>query len=230
MVGENRTRFKTMQEALRFYFRMIDAVGEGRFRCPASMRFQADASNTGESALADYRSIGACLSTLGDAEFIALSEFYGPGWFDARHSGIERARDAMRRAFPWRRYSLRMVAALHRDAIVIVRRRLIGRGMTLGTDSDLEPLVRDASGGPDLFRRLEFPVRLGPTPTAARRTTKGGERKASERIGRRVCAGRGGSNLTGGTGRQVRPWPSAPDQTRNGSNGSGPTSGPQPDA
>lgn len=169
MVGEHRPRFKTAQDALRFFFRVHETVRDGPAGYSAATSPPADAFAQAMGAVDDYHSIGWCMRGLDEAEFFVLREIYGPAWFGPRRNEIERACEAGRRAYPWRKFTPRAVASLHRDAMGVVRRRLISLGMAPRVDWAPAPAAPTGTNHADLFRRSGFPVRLEFAGTPAKR-------------------------------------------------------------
>ncbi|MGH7814800.1 MAG: hypothetical protein ACREQI_12450 [Candidatus Binataceae bacterium] len=171
MVCENGLRFKTTQDALRFYFRVHNALYGGRRRHPPP-GLPADAIQSRAGAFDDYRSIGWCMRGLDDIEFFLLGELYGPGWFGTHRNGTAIERLATEPAFGLRKIPAPAAATMHRGALAVVGRRLLGLGLVPPDGGVAEP-PDDARVPAELFRTLDFPVRWDFAEVPAKRIVQG---------------------------------------------------------
>jgi hypothetical protein len=124
MFEEHKTRFRTAEEALRFYFRLRELLHNGRSRRLVADELPSDACAVAVNAIDDYQCIGWCMRSLDEVALWLLSELYGPTCFGVHRRTLSHARKAGRLEFPDREFRLREVGLIHEHALGVVRRGL----------------------------------------------------------------------------------------------------------
>ena len=110
MSDENKTRFRTAEEALRFYFRLRELLHSGRTRRLVADELPASACPVAANAIDDYQCIGWCMRGLDEVALWLLSEIYGPTCFGVHRRTFSQACKAGRLEFPEHEFRLREVA------------------------------------------------------------------------------------------------------------------------
>jgi hypothetical protein len=129
MFDENKTRFKSAEEALRFYFRLRELLYSGRSRRLVADELPTNACAVALNAIDDYQCIGWCMRSLDQIALWLLSELYGPTCFGVHRRTLSHARRAGRLEFPEREFRLREVGLIHEHALGVVKRGLRELGM-----------------------------------------------------------------------------------------------------
>jgi len=129
MTDENKTRFRTAEEALRFYFRLRELLHRGRTTRLVADELPASACPVAANAIDDYQCIGWCMRGLDEVALLLLSEIYGPTCFGVRRRTLSEACKAGRLVFPELEFRLREVALVHERALGVVKRGLRALGM-----------------------------------------------------------------------------------------------------
>jgi hypothetical protein len=124
MPSENKTRFRSAEEALRFYFRLRALLHSGRTSRLIANELPASVCAGAVTAIDDYQCIGGCMHGLDELALWLLGEVYGPTCFGVHRRTISHACKAARLEFPRRDFRLREVGTLHDHALGVVRRRL----------------------------------------------------------------------------------------------------------
>jgi hypothetical protein len=124
MFEEHKTRFRTAEEALRFYFRLRELLHSGRPRRLVADELPADVCAVALNAIDDYQCIGWCMLGLDEVALWLLSELYGPTCFGVHRRTLSHARKAGRLEFPGREFRLREVGLVHEHALGVVKRGL----------------------------------------------------------------------------------------------------------
>jgi hypothetical protein len=132
MFSENKTRFKSAEEALRFYFRCRELLHNGRTRRFVADELPTDACRTAANAIDDYQCIGWCMRSLDEVALWLLSELYGPTCFGVHRRTFSHARQAGKLEFPHHDFRLREVGLIHEQALCVVKRGLQELGMIPG--------------------------------------------------------------------------------------------------
>jgi hypothetical protein len=136
MFDERKTRFKSAEEALRFYFRLRELLHSGRTRRLVADELPADACTVAINAIDDYRCIGWCMRGLDEIALWLLSEIYGPTCFGAHRRTFSHACETGRLEFPEHKFRLREVGMTHERALGEVKRALRELGMIPGGRPD----------------------------------------------------------------------------------------------
>ena len=129
MFVENKTRFRRVEEALRFYFRLRELLHSGRTRRLVADELPADACATAANAIDDYQCIGWCMRGLDEFALWLLSEIYGPTCFGVHRRSLAQTCRAGRLEFPQREFRVREVGMVHERALGIVKQGLCELGM-----------------------------------------------------------------------------------------------------
>lgn len=124
MLDECKTRFRSAEEALRFYFRVRELLHSGRTRRLAADELPTDVCVRAATAIDDYRCIGWSMRRLDEIALWLLSEIYGPTGFGAHRRTFSHACKAGRLAFPEHNFRLREVHMIHERALGVLRRGL----------------------------------------------------------------------------------------------------------
>jgi hypothetical protein len=132
MCNETKTRFRRVEEALRFYFRLRELLHSGRTRRLVADELPVDACRTAANAIDDYQCIGWCMRSLDEVALWLLSELYGPTCFGVHRRTFSHARRAGRLEFPQHEFRLREVGLIHEHALGVVKRGLRELGMIPG--------------------------------------------------------------------------------------------------
>ncbi|HLX04211.1 MAG TPA: hypothetical protein VKR28_01690 [Candidatus Binatus sp.] len=129
MLDQNKTRFRRVEEALRFYFRLREVLHSGRARRLVADELPAHACVVATNAIDDYQCIGWCMRGLDEVALWLLSELYGPTCFGVHRRTFSHARKAGKMEFPDREFRLREVGMIHEHALGVVKRGLRELGM-----------------------------------------------------------------------------------------------------
>ena len=129
MSDEKKTRFRNVEEAVRFFFRVRELFRNGRTSRLTARELPVDASAAGANAIDDYQCIGRCMRGLDELALWMLSEIYGPTSFGVKRRSFAQACKAGRREFPERKIRLREVRMIHEHALGVVKRGLRELGM-----------------------------------------------------------------------------------------------------
>jgi hypothetical protein len=129
MFYNHQTRFKSAEDALRFFFRVRELLGGGHAGRLRPDELPTAACRDAANALDDYECIGWCMRGLNEVELWLLGEIYGPTCFGERRRKLSYAFEAAQREFPRRELRLRQLSALHRKSIDAVQMRLRGLGL-----------------------------------------------------------------------------------------------------
>jgi hypothetical protein len=129
MFDENKTRFKSAEEALRFYFRLRELLHNGRSRRLVADELPRNVCAVALNAIDDYQCIGWCMRSLDQIALWLLSELYGPTCFGVHRRTLSHARRAGRLEFPEHEFRLREVGLIHEHALGVVKRGLHELGM-----------------------------------------------------------------------------------------------------
>ncbi|HKN13368.1 MAG TPA: hypothetical protein VJX68_09235 [Candidatus Binatus sp.] len=132
MSEENKTRFRSAEEALRFYFRLRELLYSGRTRRLVADELPADACTIAANALDDCQCIGWSMRGLDDLALWLLGEIYGPTCFGVHRRTFSHACKAGGLEFPDREFRLRDVGMIHERALGVVKRGLRKLGMIPG--------------------------------------------------------------------------------------------------
>jgi hypothetical protein len=132
MCNETKTRFRTAEEALCFYFRLRELLHSGRTRRLVADELPTAACITAANAIDDYQCIGWCMRGLDEISLWLLSELYGPTCFGVHRRTFSHACKAGRLEFPQHEFHLREVGLIHAHALGVVRRGLRELGMIPG--------------------------------------------------------------------------------------------------
>jgi hypothetical protein len=124
MCDETTTRFRSAEDALRFYFRLRELLHSGRARRLLPDDLPAYACAVAANAIDDFQSIGWCMRGLDEVALWLLSEIYGPTCFGVHRRTFSHACTAGRREFPKQGFRLREIGLLHANALGVVKRRL----------------------------------------------------------------------------------------------------------
>jgi hypothetical protein len=124
MCHQNRSRFRTAEEALRFYFRVRELLHSGRTRRLVADELPADACMKAVNAIDDYQCIGWCMRGLDEIALWLVSEIYGPTCFGVHRRTFSHACKAGRIEFPKRYFRLSEVRLIHEHALGVVKRGL----------------------------------------------------------------------------------------------------------
>jgi len=117
MSEENKTRFRSAEEALRFYFRLRELLYSGRTRRLVADELLADACTIAANALDDCQCIGWSMRGLDDLALWLLGEIYGPTCFGVHRRTFSHACKAGGLEFPDREFRLREVGMIHERAL-----------------------------------------------------------------------------------------------------------------
>jgi hypothetical protein len=137
MSDESKTRFRSAEDALRFYFRLRELLHSGRTRRLVADELPADACMAAANAIDDYQCIGWCMQGLDEVALWLLGELYGPTGFGVHRRTFSQACKAGRREFPEHEFRLREVGMIHEHALGVVKRGLRGLGMIPGVGHHL---------------------------------------------------------------------------------------------
>jgi hypothetical protein len=121
---EHKPRFRSAEEALRFYFRVRELLQSGRARRLVADELPAHACIVAADAVDDYQCIGWCMRGLDVVALWLLGDIYGPTCFGVRRRTFSHARSAGRIEFPQRQFRLCEVRLLHEHALGVVKRGL----------------------------------------------------------------------------------------------------------
>jgi hypothetical protein len=121
MFDERKTRFRSAEEALRFYFRLRELLHSGRTRRLVADELPADVCTAATNAIDDYRCIGWCMRGLDEIALWLLSEIYGPTCFGAHRRTFSHACETGRLEFPEHKFRLRDVGMIHERALGVVQ-------------------------------------------------------------------------------------------------------------
>ena len=124
MCDENKTRFRSAEEALRFYFRLRELLHSGRARRLMADELPDDACRVAANAIDDYQCIGWCMRGLDEIALWLVSEIYGPTGFGVHRRTFSHACKAGRLEFPDQLFRMREVRLLHEHALGVVKRGL----------------------------------------------------------------------------------------------------------
>jgi len=124
MCDENKTRFRSAEEAMRFYFRLRELLHSGRARRLVADELPSDACMGAANAIDDYQCIGWCMVGLDEIALWLLSEIYGPTSFGVHRRTLSQACKAGRLEFPEHEFRLREIGMIHERALGVVKRGL----------------------------------------------------------------------------------------------------------
>jgi len=129
MSSEMKTRFRSAEEALRFFFRLRELLYDGRPGRLLAGELPVSACATAANAIDDYQCIGSCMRGLNDVALWLLSEIYGPTSFGVHRRSLAHVCKAARLEFPERELRLSQVRMIHELALGAVKQGMRELGM-----------------------------------------------------------------------------------------------------
>ena len=156
MLDYEKTRFRSAEEALRFFFRLRELLCGGQTKHLASRRLPEDTGLVTTDALDGYRSIGLSLFGLDELALWLLGEIYGPTAFGVHRRTFLTACKAGRLAFPGRQFRRREIVLMHERGLGVVKRGLRELGVIPGRPPRTAP--RDSAVAKTASRPLYLQV------------------------------------------------------------------------
>ncbi len=118
-----KPRFRSPQEALRFYFRASDLITDNT---RPGIISKANPPNLEDppNVMRDFISLDWCFQDMKDEEVWLLQELYGPTFFGIPARTVTRACAAARQKFPAKRWSRTSISRFRQRALKMLERRM----------------------------------------------------------------------------------------------------------
>jgi hypothetical protein len=120
MYDNHKTRFKSSEDALRFFFRVRELLGGGHAGRLRHDELPTAVCRYAANVLDDYECIGWCMRGLDEVDLWLLGEIYGPTCFGERRRKLSFAFEVAQRDYPRCNLRLRQLGTLHRRSIDVV--------------------------------------------------------------------------------------------------------------
>lgn len=118
-----RPRFRSPQEALRFYFRASDLITDNA-RPGIISKVRPVSPEAPPNILRDFIRLDSCFQDMGDEEVWLLQELFGPTFFGIPPRTVTRACAAARQKFPDKHWSRVTVSRFRERALKVIGERL----------------------------------------------------------------------------------------------------------
>ncbi len=118
-----RPRFRSPQEALRFYFRASDLITDNARPGVISKAMPPNPEDP-PNLMRDFISLDWCFQDMNDEEVWLLQELYGPTFFGIPARTATRACAAARQKFPAKRWSPTSISRFRQRALKLLERRM----------------------------------------------------------------------------------------------------------
>jgi hypothetical protein len=123
MGGQRKPRFRSPEEALRFYFRAAELIAS-HAKPGAFSRHNGFPATPAPNALFDFLMVDSSFHDLSDVEVCVMEGLFRPTFFGVSERPLSKVCEDVKLRFPRRRWTPRRIARMKHDALTRVKEHL----------------------------------------------------------------------------------------------------------